>query len=177
MIIIFHEFLNFKIKLLILNLYLLRPLFYWMFIQQKYHYKGNISSWLCLSVSAYVRRYVCRCLDSIITLICAIPCSKCFIKSCIKSNQPSLFYIEKLKEKNNLPKVRQLVSCRPGCKPRCLPMEPISLTLSNVFHMLLLKWIVGTSLVFQWLRIHLPMQGTWVRSLVGELRSHMLQGN
>ena len=34
----------------------------------------------------------------------------------------------------------------------------------------------GTSLAVQWLRIHLPMQGTWVRSLVGELRSHMLQG-
>ena len=26
----------------------------------------------------------------------------------------------------------------------------------------------GTSLVLQWLRIHLPMQGTWVRSLVWE---------
>ena len=25
---------------------------------------------------------------------------------------------------------------------------------------------IGTSLVVQWLRIHLPMQGTWVRSLV-----------
>ena len=24
----------------------------------------------------------------------------------------------------------------------------------------------GTSLVVQWLRIHLPMQGTWVRALV-----------
>ena len=29
----------------------------------------------------------------------------------------------------------------------------------------------------QWLRICLRMQGMWVRSLVGELRSHMLQGN
>ena len=27
---------------------------------------------------------------------------------------------------------------------------------------------VGTSLVAQWLRIHLPMQGTWVRALVRE---------
>ena len=26
----------------------------------------------------------------------------------------------------------------------------------------------GTSLVAQWLRIHLPMQGTWLRSLVQE---------
>ena len=32
---------------------------------------------------------------------------------------------------------------------------------------------MGTSLVVQWLRIHLPMQGTGVRSMVGELRSHM----
>ena len=35
----------------------------------------------------------------------------------------------------------------------------------------------GTSLVVQWLRIHLQMQGMWVRSLVGELRSYMPQGN
>ena len=34
----------------------------------------------------------------------------------------------------------------------------------------------GTSLVVQWLRLHLPMQGVWVQSLVGELRSHMLLG-
>ena len=31
----------------------------------------------------------------------------------------------------------------------------------------------GTSPVVQWLRIHLPIQGAWVQSLVGELRSHM----
>ena len=31
----------------------------------------------------------------------------------------------------------------------------------------------GTSLVVQWLRICLPVQGTWVPSLFGELRSHM----
>ena len=24
------------------------------------------------------------------------------------------------------------------------------------------KWAIGTSLMIQWLRIHLPMQGTWV---------------
>ena len=35
----------------------------------------------------------------------------------------------------------------------------------------------GTSLVIQWLRICLVMQGMWVRSLVRELRFHMLQGN
>ena len=34
-----------------------------------------------------------------------------------------------------------------------------------------------TSLVVHWLRIYLEMQGTWVRLLVGELRSHMPQGN
>ena len=35
---------------------------------------------------------------------------------------------------------------------------------------------LGTSLVAQLLRICLLMQGTWVRSLVGELRSHMPWG-
>ena len=35
----------------------------------------------------------------------------------------------------------------------------------------------GTSLVVQWLRIYLPVQGTRVQYLVGELRSHMLGGN
>ena len=35
----------------------------------------------------------------------------------------------------------------------------------------------GTSLVVLWFAIHLPMQGTQVRSLVGELRFHMPQGN
>ena len=37
--------------------------------------------------------------------------------------------------------------------------------------------LVETSLVVQWLRVHLPMQGTWVLSLVGKLRSHMPWGN
>ena len=32
----------------------------------------------------------------------------------------------------------------------------------------------GTFLVVQWLRIYLPMQGTWVRPLVKKLRSYML---
>ena len=35
----------------------------------------------------------------------------------------------------------------------------------------------GTLLVVKWLRICLPMQGTRVQSLVGELRSHMLWGS
>ena len=34
---------------------------------------------------------------------------------------------------------------------------------------------LGTSLVVQWFRVLLPGQGVWVRSLVGELRSHMLR--
>jgi hypothetical protein len=37
--------------------------------------------------------------------------------------------------------------------------------------------VVGTSLVVQWLRIHLPMQGKQVQSLVRELGSHMSRGN
>ena len=36
---------------------------------------------------------------------------------------------------------------------------------------------IGTSLMVQWLRIHLPMQGTRVQFLVRELGSHTLQGN
>ena len=34
----------------------------------------------------------------------------------------------------------------------------------------------GSSLMVQWLRLRLPMQGVRVRSLVGELRSHMPHG-
>ena len=30
------------------------------------------------------------------------------------------------------------------------------------------KFEIGASLVAQWLRIHLPIQGTWVRALVQE---------
>ena len=41
----------------------------------------------------------------------------------------------------------------------------------------LLRLIVRTSLVVQWLRICLPMQGTQVQSLIQELKSHMLWGN
>ena len=39
------------------------------------------------------------------------------------------------------------------------------------------KYTVGTSLVVQWLRIHLAMQETQVQSLVQELRSHVLCDN
>ena len=34
----------------------------------------------------------------------------------------------------------------------------------------------GTSLGVQWLRLHLPMHGMQVQSLVGQLRSHMPWG-
>ena len=37
-----------------------------------------------------------------------------------------------------------------------------------VFNVSLRQLYHGTPLVAQWLRIHLPMQGTWVRSLVWE---------
>ena len=37
--------------------------------------------------------------------------------------------------------------------------------------------ILGTSLVVQWLRIHLSKDRMWVRPLLGELRSRMAQGN
>ena len=39
---------------------------------------------------------------------------------------------------------------------------------SYAFGSMLIKEILGTSLVAQWLRIHLPMQETWVRALVWE---------
>ena len=38
-------------------------------------------------------------------------------------------------------------------------------------------FLTGTSVVVQWLRILLGMQGTQVQSLVGELRSHMPRSN
>ena len=38
-------------------------------------------------------------------------------------------------------------------------------------------WDMGTSLVVQWLRLRLPVQGAWVKSVVGELRSYMPWGN
>ena len=36
---------------------------------------------------------------------------------------------------------------------------------------------LGTSLVVQWLRIHLAMQGVQIQSLARELRSNMLQSS
>ena len=34
----------------------------------------------------------------------------------------------------------------------------------------------GSSLMVKWLLVHLPMQGVWVLSLAGQLKSHMPQG-
>ena len=48
-------------------------------------------------------------------------------------------------------------------------------TIRNTVNLCTIKKEDGTSLVVQWLRICLPMQGTWVRSLPG--RSHMLRSN
>ena len=38
----------------------------------------------------------------------------------------------------------------------------------GLLELILLKWPYWTSLVAQWVRIHLPMQGIWVQSLVQE---------
>ena len=37
------------------------------------------------------------------------------------------------------------------------------------------KLLWGTSLVVQWLRIHLPMQGTWVRALGSGKIPHVVE--
>ena len=48
---------------------------------------------------------------------------------------------------------------------------------ANIILMDILKTSqLGTSLVVQWLRLRLPKQGVKVRSLVGELGSHMPHG-
>ena len=43
--------------------------------------------------------------------------------------------------------------------------------------MIHLESFLGTSLVVQWIRIHLPLQEMQVRSMVREVRSHTQQGN
>ena len=47
----------------------------------------------------------------------------------------------------------------------------------NSQSMLCLRKVIQGLPWCQWLRIHLAMQGTWVRSLAGKLNSHMLQSN
>ena len=46
--------------------------------------------------------------------------------------------------------------------------DDIKVTFNLTLENLTLENLTGTSLVVQWLRICLPMQGTWVRSLVQE---------
>ena len=46
----------------------------------------------------------------------------------------------------------------------------------RILPVLITSAYVGTSLVVQWLRLHLPMQGVPVQSLVGKLRFHMTWG-
>ena len=49
------------------------------------------------------------------------------------------------------------------------PHEPYLLfLLVQLANWMFLKNVSWTSLVVHWIRIHLPMQGTWVRSLVQE---------
>ena len=43
----------------------------------------------------------------------------------------------------------------------------------QISHLFFLSFCPGTSVAVQWLRLHLPLQMLWVRSLVGELGSHM----
>ena len=45
-----------------------------------------------------------------------------------------------------------------------LPVEATLVCLPNI----LIRKIIRTSLVAQWIRIHLPTQGTWVPSLIRE---------
>ena len=47
------------------------------------------------------------------------------------------------------------------------------LSLGNFWKVCWFKVTSGISMTVQWLRLHLPMEGVWVRPLFGELRSHM----
>ena len=73
-------------------------------------------------------------------------------------------------------------SCKLFLKPHCLAAEipkTRSLAPSTATEALrrIRKGICGTSLVVQWLRIHLAMKRTQVLSLIRELRFHMWWGN
>ena len=59
-------------------------------------------------------------------------------------------------------------------KKKSIPWKTIEVTWNNY---LLKKFWDGMALVVQWLRISLPVQGMRVRSLVWELRPHMLQSS
>ena len=57
--------------------------------------------------------------------------------------------------------------------PKLVPYAS-GLFFENVIFRKVNQTVNATSLVVQWLKIHLPMQGTWVLSLVRELTSHIL---
>ena len=81
----------------------------------------------------------------------------------------------------------QKICCSPQRKNTSPPTPPISWKLSicsrgqacSLSCLEQTKHLkeLGSSLVVQWLRIHLPVQGMKVWFLDGELRSHMLWGN
>ena len=48
-----------------------------------------------------------------------------------------------------------------------IPCDP-AIMLSDIYHKEIIKYVHRASLVAQWLRIRLPMQGTRVRALVWE---------
>ena len=54
----------------------------------------------------------------------------------------------------------------------CSHILPLPLATNDLFSVTILlsfqEYQLGASLVVQWLRIRLPMQGTWVRALVWE---------
>ena len=58
-------------------------------------------------------------------------------------------------------------TCDPRWPVKVLKSRLVDSVATNAFKRHSLNVTVGTPLVVQWLRIHLPMQGTWVQSLVG----------
>ena len=65
--------------------------------------------------------------------------------------------------------------CFPVARMQLLPSLPFSLSSSDYdFYK---NSYSRTSLVVQWLRTCLAVQGRWVQSLAGKLRCHSLQGN
>ena len=63
-------------------------------------------------------------------------------------------------------------TCDPRWPVKVLKSRLVDSVATNAFKRRSLNVTVGTSLVVQWLRIHLPMQGTWVQSVVGEPTYH-----
>ena len=66
------------------------------------------------------------------------------------------------------------ISC-PSFSPQ-LHTEILTFPFFLLIHSFIQNTFTGTSLAVQWLGLRLPMQGVWVRSLVGEIRSHMPHG-